>query len=256
MKNFKYGWKPDEKDDQDYQFRVAAPVKLQSVDLRDTCKMPEIFNQGRLGSCTANAIAYMLAFNILNKHVENEAPCEIPFSRLFIYYNERDMEGTISQDAGAQIRDGLKTVAHLGACTEKTWPYLVQYFTRKPSAPSYEEAQKFRVDVYSRLNNLSKQELVGCLLDGFPFVLGFKVFESFESEETSFSGEVQMPGRGEQLMGGHAVCCVGYILEEDRFIVANSWGIGWGKDGYFTIPAAYICDGHLASDFWNAKLLF
>lgn len=253
--DYKYGWKPDHHDPRDLLFRVSAPVQIQSVDLRETHKVPDIFNQYNLGSCTGNAIAYMLAFNILNKNVQTEKPCEIPFSRLFIYYNERQLEGTVNQDSGAQIRDGLKSVANLGACSEITWPYKINKFSQKPSGQAYEEAINFRAIEYIRLNSISKQELVGCLLEGFPFVLGFQVFESFESKEVADTGEVDLPSNGEQFMGGHAVCCVGYDMDSDRFIIANSWGAEWGKDGYFTIPADYICNLRYANDFWATKLL-
>lgn len=255
MANYKYGWKSDKWDERDFLYRITAPVEIQSVDLRDQFLIPEIFNQGSLGSCTGNAIAYALAFNVLNKNVQREVPCDIPFSRLFIYYNERAIEGTINEDAGAQIRDGFKAVAALGACSEKTWPYKINRFATKPSAQAYQEATNFKAILYSRLNNLSKQELVGCLLEGFPFVLGFKVYESFENEFTRSTGDAQMPSANEQLLGGHAVCCVGYKKETDRFIIANSWGKQWGKDGYFTIPAAYICNIRLAMDFWTVKLI-
>jgi C1A family cysteine protease len=57
-------------------------------------------------------------------------------SRLFIYYNERVMEHTVSQDAGAQIRDGIKSVNHIGACPETDWPYVIANFAKKLLIPA------------------------------------------------------------------------------------------------------------------------
>jgi len=102
----RYGWIPDLPDARDRMY--AAPRKMaapKSVDLRAIC--PKIYDQGTLGSCTANAIAAAIEFD------QRKELLAAPFtpSRLFIYYNERALEGTISNDSGAMIRDGIKSVA-------------------------------------------------------------------------------------------------------------------------------------------------
>lgn len=55
----------------------------------------------------------------------------------------------------------------------------------------------------------------------------------------------------EQVLGGHRVAIVGYDDSANRVIVRNSWGTGWGQDGYFTMPYAYLTTKGLASDFWT-----
>src|SRR5690242_13868381 len=101
--NQRYGWVPDLPDHRDHLY--AAPiVHLQSlprsVDLTAAC--PPVYDQGQLGSCTANAIAGAIQFDRRKQGVSDFTP-----SRLFIYYNERDLEGTVDSDSGAQIRDGV-----------------------------------------------------------------------------------------------------------------------------------------------------
>ena len=113
-----YGWKPDLPDQRDFSYSVsragqAAPTL---VDLRPQC--PPVYDQGQIGSCTANAIAAALEFDMMRQQQEAFTP-----SRLFIYYNERLMEGTVASDAGANIRDGIKSVASVGDCPETLWPY-------------------------------------------------------------------------------------------------------------------------------------
>jgi C1A family cysteine protease len=93
----------------------------------------------------------------------------------------------------------------------------------------------------------------GCLASGYPFVFGFSVYESFESQEVKQTGRVPMPSPNEQLLGGHAVLAVGYDDSQRRFIVRNSWGKDWGMQGYFTIPYAYLLDDNLADDFWTIR---
>ena len=92
-----------------------------------------------------------------------------------------------------------------------------------------------------------------CLAEGFPFVFGFTVYESFESQQVARTGIVSMPQRGERVVGGHAVVAVGYHDTEKRFIVRNSWGTGWGMKGYFTIPYDYLSNPNLAEDFWTVR---
>ena len=148
-------------------------------------------------------------------------------------------------DAGAEIRDGIKVVARLGAPHETLWPYDIAKFTQKPSAKVYQDALKHRAISYFRIDHTSLDELLACLAGGFPFVFGFTVYESFESPEVSKTGVVQMPGYGERVVGGHAVLAVGYDQKSERFLVRNSWGTAWGQKGYFTMPYHYLTNGDL-----------
>ena len=170
-------------------------------------------------------------------------------SRLFIYYNERAIEGTVDSDSGAMIRDGIKSIAKLGVCDEAIWPYDITRFTEKPPKQAYTDASKHQATVYRRvIGNLHQMQ--GCLASGYPFVFGFSVYESFMSDQVAQTGEVPLPPRGEQLIGGHAVVAVGYDDSIQRFIVRNSWGSGWGIKGYCTMPYGYLTDPQLARDFW------
>jgi C1A family cysteine protease len=162
------------------------------------------------------------------------------------------MEGTVGTDAGAQIRDGIKSVAQLGVPPETDWPYDIEKFAQKPPQPAYTDALHDRAVSYSRLVQTLSQ-MKGCLASGFPFVFGFTVYESFESQEVAASGVVPMPKPAEQVLGGHAVMAVGYDDPSGVFIVRNSWGPAWGQAGYFTMPYAYLTNPDLASDFWTAR---
>jgi C1A family cysteine protease len=218
------------------------------VDLRPVC--PAVVDQGDLGSCTANAIAGALQFNQMKQKLADV----FPPSRLFIYYNERVLEHTINEDAGAMIRDGIKSVAKEGAPHETLWPYDVAAFRTRPSPAAYKDAAKHRAILYARLTPTLEQ-LKGCLASGFPFVFGFSVYESFESQAVAKSGRAPMPTSKEKQLGGHAVLAVGYDDAVKRFTIRNSWGPKWGLAGYFTMPYAYLTDGSLADDFWTIKLV-
>jgi C1A family cysteine protease len=242
-----YGWIPDLPDGRDYLFgarRPMAAVLPAAVDLRPSCSPVE--DQGQLGSCTANALAGALEFL--------EVKDGIPFadlSRLFIYYNERTVEHTVKTDSGAMLRDGIKTLSAQGVCAEKRWPYVIAKFAVKPAAACYAEAQKHLITSYERLQTLG--DMRACLADGYPFVFGFTVYETFESAAVAKTGIVPMPGPAERTLGGHAVCAVGYDDKEKRFLVRNSWGPGWGIGGYFKMPYAYLENRNLSDDFWTIR---
>ena len=250
MRIKRFGWVRDIPDQRD--FRYKPPLKLARalpprVDLR--AGFLGCYNQGELGSCTANAIAGALQFQ---EEKEGEAQPVMP-SRLFIYYNERALEGTVASDSGAQIRDGIKTVAKRGFCPESSWPYDIKRFAVKPSAACYREALTDRVSQYLRLDHDTEVPLMTCLASGYPFVFGFSVYESFESPRVAETGVVSLPRIGERVLGGHAVVAVGYDQKTSRFIVRNSWGARWGMDGYFTMPFQYLTNSFLSADFWTIR---
>lgn len=238
-----YGWQPDLPDARDL-LRVIGPGKLPAtVDLRD--KMPAVYDQGELGSCTANAIAAVMEYDIKRQGLPDFTP-----SRLFVYYNERVIEGTTGTDAGAQLRDGIKTVAKDGVCAESLWPYKLSRFRSKPSTAAYTSAKDHPALKYSRVPR-TYTGIRQCLSNGFPFVFGFTVYESFESPEVEKTGVLNLPEPAEKSLGGHAVAAVGY--DGDRVIVRNSWGADWGQAGYFTMPVAYLLNENLADDFWQIE---
>ena len=247
MSKHYYGYIPDLPDHRDYMFSAvyrAVPKLPASIDLRPTCSPVE--DQQALGSCTANALVGSLEFL--------EMKDGLPFtdlSRLFVYYNERVIEHTVASDAGAMLRDGIKTLGKQGVCSEKNWPYVISKFKNKPTKTCFTEASAHTITSYQRLQTLD--DMRSCLAAGYPFVFGFTVYESFESSQVAKTGVAPMPKASEAVLGGHAVVAVGYKDSTKRFIARNSWGPSWGQKGYFTIPYNYLTNPQLASDMWTIR---
>ena len=247
----RFGWIPDMPDQRDHLY--AAPIETMialpsNVDLRPQC--PPVYDQGQLGSCTANGIAGAIQFDRMKQQLK---PDFTP-SRLFVYYNERVMEHTVNSDSGAAIRDGIKSVGVKGDCPETEWPYDISKYAHKPPPTCYQDALKYKAVQYQSLVQILSQ-MKGCLASGYPFVFGFTVYESFESPQVAQTGVVPMPAQAEKVLGGHCVLAVGYDDSQQRFIIRNSWGTGWAMQGYCTMPYAYLTDANLASDFWTIRLV-
>lgn len=257
-----YGWVADLPDHRDF-VRETAPERLANlpaaVDLSTDPAMPPVYNQAQIGSCTANAIAAAFQYALRQEALADFAP-----SRLFIYYNERAMEGTVGSDSGAQIRDGIKSVARQGVVPESEWPYdgdsansdgtwpSDHLAAKTPPAALDAEAVTSEAVEYERVPQ-EVAHIKASLAAKKPVIFGFTVYASFESQEVAETGDVPMPGPDEEQLGGHAVLAVGYDDKTQRFLVRNSWGSGWGKAGYFTIPYVYVTNRRLASDMWTIR---
>jgi C1A family cysteine protease len=246
-----YKLKPDAEDLRDKVFRPTQfktiTVLPKVVDLRLGCS--QVVDQGELGSCTANAIA-----SGLREYWEKPSGKLTPLSRLWLYWEERNIEGTVNEDAGAYIRDGMKVLQKLGCAPETDWPYDITKFTKTPPAKATTDASQFKINEYHRVTNLTL--LKTALAEGYPAVIGINVYESFESDQVAQTGIVPLPKRGEQLLGGHAVLAVGYkddakIKGQGVAICRNSWGESWGDKGYFYLPYSYFA--RYVTDMWTGK---
>ena len=251
MNKYRYGWKKDIPDFRDREY-MALSISLDQLPAHVDLRNPNIpiLDQGQLGSCTANAIAIAHQYEQAKQQEKNI----FTPSRLFIYYNERSMEGSVNEDSGAMIRDGIKSVVKQGVCPETEWPYKIEKFRQKPPDPCYKDAMNNQVLSYSSIAQ-SMYLMKCCLFSGFPFVFGFSVYESFESAAVAKTGIVPMPSKKESLLGGHAVLAEGYDDKTKMVTVRNSWSDKWGDHGYFYLPYDYITSMKLASDFWKISLV-
>jgi C1A family cysteine protease len=279
-----YGYIPDKLDRRDFTF--TAPQKIDqlppSVDMRKYCS--PVRDQGNLGSCTGFAIGSGLREFVMIKNTPPPLPMPAPepesclsylmpkgllkglkhdptqitvLSPLFLYYQERLLEGTINEDSGAEMRDGFVALKQTGISPEDHYPYVIADFDHKPGLSAYTDAPSFKISLYQRIIGLINMK--SCLAVGGGLAIGFKVYESFETEEMAQTGRMSMPKANEQLLGGHAVFCCGYVDDIDwpgggYLIIKNSWGVGWGDAGFFYLPYAYAEDPEQVSDIWTATV--
>ena len=214
------------------------PVLPTSIDLRH--KFPPCYDQEELGSCTANAVCAAFQY---------EDPSFLG-SRLFIYYNERNIEENVSGYAICTLSYGIASLEKYGVCLENDWPYEISNYSQPPTPKCYTDATEHHViNAMNILNNPTSMKQ--CLAEGFPFVVGIQIYESFESKKVANTGNVPMPNISmEKCLGGHTVLVCGYDDSMQVWIIRNSWGTQWGDNGYFYLPYAYLLNPYLSSDLW------
>jgi C1A family cysteine protease len=249
--NHFYGYKPDPVDERDFLFAEKPELVPSSIDLRNYCST--VRDQGNLGSCTG----FSMTVGLLEFMTLVRGTYKTKFSPMYLYYKEREIEDSIDYDAGAYIRDGLKVLKNNGVARESYWPYVISKFTVKPSARADTNAKikSHKILSYSRIITLNG--IKSALNKKQGVVLGFTVYESFESDECNTTGRMPMPEPNESILGGHAVFCCGY--QDDTtwegggyLIVKNSWSKDWGDKGYFYMPYAFLNSKDDVSDIWTA----
>jgi C1A family cysteine protease len=232
--------------------KVMPKLSLEHVSVTASCidyrpRFKTIYNQGSIGSCTANAFCYAYNFN---------DPSFDP-SRLFLYYNTRllDNDNHISIDDGSTMTQGINALKKFGISSEKLWPYIISKFATKPTVAAYKDGLQHQV-ISAIYMNQKLNTLKACIQSRQPFVCGIMVYESFLSNNVTTTGNVPMPNvNTENLLGGHAITCVGYDDSRQVFIMLNSWGKSWGVNGSFYLPYAYLTNTNLAGDFWKITKL-
>jgi C1A family cysteine protease len=220
----------------------------------------EIYDQGEVGSCTANAFA--MAYQV-QTNIKNGNP--ILLSRLYYYYFERLAEGNAQTDSGGDEVDGLKVAQTKGVCLETSWPYDPTKVETCPSQSCIDEAVNYKItsfsvfQLHSNLFNNIKQSII----DKKPVLIAIGVYQSFESDEVEKTGVVPMPDPvnfedsndpKDPFVGGHEVLIVGYTDSKHMFTCVNSWGESWGDNGYFYLPYDYVINQNLTYEVVNFTL--
>lgn len=245
------GFRPDLPDIRDLTFEAGGIIKRKkvlpaAVDLREHVDMPPIYNQGTLGSCTAQSVGALCDF-------EYGKDFHYRPSTLFLYYVTRSLEGTVDVDAGATIRNTIKAANEFGVATEKFWPYEIGKFAEQPSKTVYEIASNHQALEYRKVRQ-RLDDLRECISQDNLIAFGFCVYEGLY-KITKNKPVIELPDYSQELQGGHAVVIVGYDDNEEHFIIRNSWGSSWGLNGYFYMPYNFILNPQLAMDFWSISLV-
>lgn len=240
----KFGWVKQEKDTRDLKSLRYKEWKdyLLPPEYQMPIKIP-VYDQGQLGSCTANSASVCFLHEVAQKHPESK----FNPSRLFLYYNSRAMRGWEKEDSGAIIRDVFKSMNVDGICSEFWCKYRINRFDKKPSIFAYSNAKKHMAIVYASVEK-NIERLKQTVFSGACVSFGFNVYMNFQEGNWDSSDGI-MPFPSGTNIGGHAVTIVGWSDLRKCFLIQNSWGTNWGQGGYFWMPYAFMVSNE-TSDFW------
>lgn len=248
----RYGAKKSPFDHRD--FGVASVPDLvktlpPKIDLSAWCG--PVRDQENLGACTAFAGSAMREF-LLRRYQSNN---QIVLSPLFLYWEERWLDGDLSEgDTGSTGRTCVRAMNQFGICPEPDDPYDISVFQTPPSPADVQAASQYKAGAYHAITNVS--DMKTCLASSYGFIVGFSVYSSFESDQTAKDGLMPVPNLGtESLLGGHEVFFCGYDdtivcpgAKAGAFKVQNSWGSGWGENGFFWFPYQCAADPNVLMD--------
>lgn len=241
----KSDWIRDTHDPRDYVYEArvmgAGTTTLpREVDLRGRFRTA-IENQGSTNACVGHAVTSALEAGFRST---------TDLSRLFVYWNARSFEGTTSSDPGCQIRNAMRGVATYGVAKETLWPWSTSALRTKPSQAAYTDGLTVKAKVAQYLRITTFDGLKDALAKGYPVTFGFSMTDTFVNE-TRYSGHLPYPKEGERIRGGHAVVAVGYSDGTQEVLCRNSYGSGWGSNGYFTMDYAWFANMNgLVADAW------
>jgi len=230
---------PPSKNDWNFSTKLRPHLKLVStgdVDFRHACTDTNQFDMGAcVGNSTADSVEVINAL---------EGKPRIELSRMFLYTlcrnkmdSDRDGRSDIDKDDGTYIRYAFQVLSEFGICTEAMWPYDRRKLHRMPSLLAMREAIGHKIHSYYRITETGASRVDACLAalrSNHPVVFGTQVGDTFKRTK---DGSILRPVGDEE--GGHAMLMVGYLTGKG-FIIKNSWGLGWGENGFCYMAPEYI----------------
>jgi C1A family cysteine protease len=203
------------------KYRYTLP---ETLDLRPYLR--PIRDQGLQGSCVAFAASCIVEY-----FAKNSRASSVMFSPQFIY-NCRPRAFV----EGMTIVDCAQILHELGAPYERDYPYGLEELKSDIPEEVFTLASQWKIRVSSKV--LTTEYLKYALKMNGPCIATFPAYnysEKFWHRQPDDEG-----------MGGHAVAVVGYT--ETGFILRNSWGEEWGKNGYVEYPYS---DWGMHTEIWT-----
>ncbi len=224
-----------------------VPTKETNIDLSHD--FTPVKNQGPVGACTTFAVTAVYE-HILKKNDR----ADHDLSERFLYYNARETDDRLDKE-GVSISTAIRSIGDKGICSEEKWPYSFDEYNTKPSDDAYQDAESRKIKkalniVLTDNQDENRDALRSAIAEGYPVIISLNLFDAFD--HIGSDGMVPVPSPGDSILqregsesrtsSPHAMVACGYDDKNQVFLVRNSWGERFGKNGYCYIPYAYICN--------------
>ena len=211
-----------------------------SIDMSED--FPPVGNQGRLMSCVAWSIAYVLSYYHHSSHSSyytsgNEIDCNAIYSPAFIYNSLN-----YCTNGGILYTDALAFVKEYGIVDLCEMPYDTSDYCTLPTREQYNKARSNRIhQFYNARGAVTAEMLKEKMNEGFPILIGVYVDNAFITKyKSNETANYVWGGYKDRDLYGHAMIIVGYDNDKSAFKVMNSWGTSWGENGFIWISYDFI----------------
>ena len=209
---------------------TTLPAAFDWRNVNGNSFVTEVKNQGSCGSCWAFAATAVL---------ESKALIAINTPNVNLNLSEQivlSCSGAGSCNGGS-IDGPANFLSKTGNATEVNFPYTGQN-TACSAATSGWQNNAFKINNWQSVYNkyrggnvkLTPEMIKNALYNSGPLVAAFNVYSDFYSYKSGIYSVTSTV-----MQGRHAVVIVGWDDAAQAFIVKNSWGSGWGENGYFRI---------------------
>ncbi|HJZ77927.1 MAG TPA: C1 family peptidase [Vicinamibacterales bacterium] len=220
----------------------AVAALPSSVDLR--AAWWAIDDQEDTGSC----VGWATAEGVMRYHMVKAGKLakNVQLSPRFVWMASKETDEyvtraeTFIEGAGTSLKAAMDVVRKYGVVTMDLLPFHIntKMYTGNENA-FYTAAAQRKIASYFNLHRTLTQWKSWLASQG-PILAGLSVDQTWDNAHaTGGNIDVFLPNT---VRGGHAVTIVGYTAS-GRFIVRNSWGTGWGDNGFGYVSAAYIAAG-------------
>ena len=210
-------------------YSVKSPSLLSRYSLE--AYLPEIGDQGDVGSCVGWASAYY-GLTVV-KRIEHGRNYPVfsalsAYNRYCFFYDKNPCYG------GSQIDGSLEVLKTYGSPLMDEYP--LQNCAHDPDKTKYKD----RLFDYERLQHMNYMQLKAAINNNRPVVIGMNVYaggkgNSLNTKFLDSNGVIKIENFNfDYAVAGHAMCIIGYDdnIGGGSFKLVNSWGKEWGKSGF------------------------
>ena len=233
MKEHCLGYRPEPPDEQDLCLSIPQYDLPKKVDWTE--QVTGAKDQKHEGSCVGFSVTGFMEYLDWKQH-----GIKFDFSERWIYEWAKRLDPFPGEAyEGTTIRAAMKALQHYGICLEKHWPY-VPGEKGQPDDLAAQDAYQHRIEKYRSL--VIPQKDIRLVKRGLhetgPVAAGVAVHESwFEPDKY---GVIHDPGPNARILGYHAILTVAYFDDQTFVKIKNSWGPGWGAEGFGYIDFEYF----------------
>lgn len=200
-------------------------------DAVDYSTMVDIPDQGPTESCVGQAFATAI---FLLAHLSG-IPLPRPSAKAIWDFARLTDDPTTLTNVGCRPRAAIDAVGSYGLVADSRWPLSAANMNDPPPLDVFRAGLGAKLSAYYRCDGSDVvAQLRSALAQRFIPVFAMDVDDAYER----YDGSSVYAGLTGPLLGSHMQAIVGYT--QDAFLVANSWGEGWGRGGFARVAPAFF----------------